>query len=467
MITIFVNTQKENININFDELSSIYSLKHEIAKNQQINTDIFFFKWKGKIIDENQTLKYYGIKNNDTLQFIEKKKGGTTVTEIGMILMAIFMGFFMIAVTFFGLFPILSYTLASFIKTIFRNLGAFIIKISNVNQLLSKIIKSAFFKFVSGMLMKFIDFFSLIIFTYVITMGCSYFAFTLRAKNNFCSGFNHNKKLAKIVTITFVILFFLFNLPMYLIKLVQAFEVMSILKTILDPICKVLNRVVKMLRQVLYAIPFIGQIYKGYLTASFIGLTYFKKFQKINSALLFKFCKVAGMFVNDPFASSMIEEFDMQGIINMFMFINDCPGKGLMELNKNQIRSAYIMKWLYRNSLYLLFLLGGIMNNTCESEELIEATNSVDVTKNQIFDLIEKIGYEKIEPNTLPYKLINEQIDKLIPVLENQINEKKEIERNNTVNADCLYEYLAGGVWCGPITLLVWLIAFIVLIIKT
>ena len=469
MINIFVNSKIENINIKINELASIYSLKDDISKKINIDKNSFFIKCKTKVIDENQTLKYYNIKNNDTLHLIEKNEGGKTASDIIKILLAVFLSFFIFFVILLGLFPLLSYTLSAFIKVIFKNLGAFINKISNVNQILSKIIKSNFFKFISKMFMVILDFFSLTIFTYVITMGCSYFAFNLKAKNNFCKGFKNNKKLALIVTIAFVIQYFLFNFPMYIIKLFELIAFGKVTSIILAPIFTVLKKLNDAVRRlVLMMIPFLGTMLGSYLGMTIVMFHGFKSFQIINSAILFKLCNVLPMIMNSPESKAMIDDFKLTPIIDMMMYTNNCNNaRKVSDLDKGMIRASYFVDWLYKNILYSLFLIGDILNKTCESEEMSNAESEVDETKASISKLIKKIGAERINPDSNRGKDIFKNIDRLAEVLQKKISKKNDIQKNQTINPTCMQDFVGGGVFAAPLTLLIWLIAFIVLIVKT
>ena len=120
-----------------------------------------------------------------------------------------------------------------------------------------------------------------------------------------------------------------------------------------------------------------------------------------------------------------------------------------------------------KNILYGFFLVGDIINKTCESEESANAESEVNETKYDISKLVQKIGAEKILPGSSRGELIFKEINNLAEVLQKKIEKKDEIQNNETINPTCIQGYFTGGAFAAPLTLLIWIIAYIVLIIKT
>lgn len=77
-IQIFIKGPKLTL-IRTYKSSTVANLKHKLLKKTQWPDENFYLYFAGKILEDNNSLGYYEITNNSTIQYIERIQGGTLV----------------------------------------------------------------------------------------------------------------------------------------------------------------------------------------------------------------------------------------------------------------------------------------------------------------------------------------------------------------------------------------------------
>lgn len=223
--------------INIHKFSSLFKLKELIKQkipklnNFNYKFNKCYLKFNNKILnDDNKSLDFYKIKNNDIINLSYKLKGGVeTIQLIGLIICCLFVFLIIPILLFTGIIPFYLHVIQCIILKVFNFIVDYFVNLPRIKKF-EGIFKSIIKFCIYGFKIFFIYFGLSVIFT------LTFFCWTIvinKGKNLFdvsekyCADIKLIKEMSYIGTIIYLVTYSLFRLPNIIFHISEGFSVIS------------------------------------------------------------------------------------------------------------------------------------------------------------------------------------------------------------------------------------------------
>ena len=330
MVSTFVYYENKPYKIKIDSLESIYSLKNRLSKKFKLNICEFNIIYKNKILDNNQSSKYYNIEDNDILRIINNKKGGKPLSKILILVLGIFIFLFFIFFIFLGLLPIVSHFVSSLAIKAFIELDK-LIQMLDTNNIIKKFINIPFMRFIFRSAKKIINFLSILIFGQVTAFLAVFFIYYY--SRSFCDAFNRAWFVSKWTSLMYTVLYMFWDLPNIFFNTIERNASGDGINEIKGPLTSGFIKLWDRMKQLcLTIIPFAGPFYLAYLGGIETGLTAFQSIEGRLEELINNFPNyIEDVRKNQEF-KSFVKENKLNDVFNMILYTYDLDEMKLKEL---------------------------------------------------------------------------------------------------------------------------------------
>ena len=330
MVSTFIYYENKPYKIKIDSLKSIYSLKNELSKKFNLSKDEFNILYKNKVLDNNQTSKYYNIEENDILRIVNSKNGGKPLSKILILILGIFIFIFFIIFIFLGLLPIVSHFVSSIIIKAFIELDK-LIQILDTNNIIKKFTNIPLFRFLFRCAKKIINFLSILIFGQVVAFLAVFFIYYFN--RSFCDAFNRAWFVSKWTSLMYTVLYMFWDLPNIFFNTIERNASGEGINEIKGPLTSGFIKLWDRMKQlVLSIIPFAGPFYLTYLGGIEAGLIGFQAVEGRLEELINNFPNYINDIKNNTEFKSFVKENKLQDVFNMILYTYDLDNQQLKEL---------------------------------------------------------------------------------------------------------------------------------------
>lgn len=296
-----------------------------------------------------------------------------------------------------------------------------------------------------GKLFQWIQPIFIIVFVYFFvkyfTIMATYLFFYLRTKS-VCSTIRTTDYLSMIIAITFSIIYYFFEFGEKTIEQLKKLENTAIIGPMAQPLAVNLNKMFRKLRTPTW-IPLYGQAVSAYFAAVGAGVTGIKGLATPIDMFLDNFPQFMKL-VDSPPISMIVDEFKLQKMLQYVNFTYlDEESQIKQGMTGWKIITARWIRWFMDN--FMATLRGGlwIIRNICSNEMLLSAEA----------ELADLQGDTSIDPK------IRNQLMKL------KTREINDLKNHAPIPAQCITSKVEVGTLSGHVSLIVFVISFIVLMI--
>lgn len=301
---LFINSKLHDIN----PYESIYSIKHNLNNFQTLYHN-------GFILDDHKCLKYYNITENSSLYFSNGLKGGFDVFYIivWFIYIICILLYFLILIS--GLLPVIAHVYDYILLWTIRKFGS-LLGIDNNN--IFKLFTWSF----SFVLRIFIVYF----FVYAFTSFAMLFLF-YNYYGDVCKTMKTSNLLGYIVSITFIIIYGIFNIPDELLLLFnEGMKINTFAATFGQPLGGLLQQIADVGKWTpIYAIPIVGTpILTSYhfavstiATALYDSTSYMQLFNCDNKQVMEKMGKMFECYDKFPPLKDLAKSYHLENFFKM------------------------------------------------------------------------------------------------------------------------------------------------------
>ena len=505
MVYIFIkNNCKSDLHI-INLYGSIYSFKTDLSKKIGQNIDNISLQYHGKILENNKTFKSYNIKEKETIDLSLKNNGGT-ISKGLLIFLSILIIFSFGISMLSGLLPITAHLISAAIITAFSSLGNLILRLISDKWPIKNFFTKWGYKLFN--IAKFLlSNLSILIFVIIITALSAYIPYYLKFGNNVCKAINTSFLLGAIIGIYYSTMYLIYNIPYIILNLIGDSS-----GKLAQLIIKGLKKLVILSRKIglLFAWP-LNNVYISILDMLESGFDKATEAENWMQQFIFNFEQLKTLETLPPY-NIYIRRVQVLWNMYKYTYMTHTEKKN-QEFSRPKIMLSYVARFMIDNILGLVILLFSSLKTICPSNTAgdynrqIEQKGKIENKQTEILEkLLKKMTKEdkkKIEnaPNSKLSDLIQTLTKNLKATPKNQkkqkkilkgqiqvfqryqnvkskikwtkkqitkFTEKKDKEVNTEViNTTCIMNYITNGMLSGaPFTVLLWLILFIVLLIK-
>jgi hypothetical protein len=245
MINVFIN----NLNYKINQYESIHSLKTLIQIKTKIDINNQLLYYRGKLLNDNISLIEYNINDHDILTMNHNMKGGNidTLTILMWLLYFCALGLFLL-ILISGLIPVIANAYGYILHWMLIKIG-YLLGMGN-NKMYEMFVFTVMF---------IVSIFIVYYFVYATT---SFIAFPLMYTyfDDLCKGIQKSNSIGWWVSIFFIIIYGLFNIPNFILNSSEnMIETNFLLGAIINPFLGVIENFANIGKFAgLYAIPFLG-----------------------------------------------------------------------------------------------------------------------------------------------------------------------------------------------------------------
>jgi len=461
---MYISLNNKNYEYNINLFQSFYSIKQDInnnllqKKNIKVTSDNLIFKFKGVILEDNKTPKFYKIKENDTINLLIKNEGGNNVTAgsiIGLIVFIIIILFIFIPAILLGVIPFLTFL---FSRIFVKGLNAAIDVIRGfldpnnwIDSFLSTL-KTVVIPFM-GFILKYLV---LIVFTFFTTFFCTYYIYAFIYKD--CRAYKASRLLAYITTAVLVMIYFMAALP----SMVKSVSDVFLPKFISSTIGNAVNLFNDFKLRFIGAMPYVGVVVSGFINVMAFGFDLLNKTKFYGPKALYEWDKMY-KFTLMPNVDLQLRQAKLRQTINGIEASSRYEeGKTVGDTLFGRFDfDAFIFVRFGFQTLVHLFIQFIDLFDLCgdKPESIIAIEQNIRKTNG----LIETITDSLNDPST-PNKDKKDMRQSLINLSKTaaklQVNKEKE-EGMKVLDVDCLKGILINGAAAGPVTLFLFILIFI------
>jgi hypothetical protein len=514
MVYIFIKDNcKSDLHI-INLYGSIYSFKTDLSKKIGQNIDNISLQYHGKILENNKTFKSYNIKEKETIDLSLKNNGGT-VSKGLLIFLSILILFTFIISMLSGLLPITAHLISAAIITAFSSLGNLILRLISDKWPIKNFFTKWGYK-LFNIAKFFLSNLSILVFVIIITALSAYIPYYLKFGNNVCKAINTSFLLGAIIGIYYSAMYLIYNIPYIILNLIGDSS-----GKLAQLIMKGLKKLVILSRKIglFFAWP-LNNVYISILDMLEIGFDKATEAENWMQQFIFNFEQLKTLETTPPYNVYIRR---VQVLWDMYKYTYMKPDeKEQQDFSRSKIMLSYVARFVIDNILGLVILLFSSLKTICPSNTAGDYNRQIEQKgkiENKQTELLEKLlqkmtkedrkKIEKASNSKLSEKESNLKLSDLIQtltknlkatpknqkkqkkILKGQIQvfqryqnvkskmewtkgqitkftKKKEEEVNTEViNTTCIMNYITNGMLSGaPFTVLLWLILFIVLLIK-
>ena len=459
---MYISLNKKNYNYTLNKFQSIYSIKQDINKKYLTNVKLsqIILIYNNQILEDNKTPYDYKIKNTDTINIkLKEIGGGPTASDIGLLILSIFMTLFLIIFIILGVLPFLSFIFSKiFIKGFTLVLDG-LRSLTSVNNFLNSFLATT--KSVVLPIISFIFYyFGILIVIFYIVFFSTYYIYNFIYHD--CRAFKASKALAMLTVMVLIMFYVMFNLPK-IIKNIANTILPSFISGFISKICDIMNNFRFTL---LGAIPYVGQFLTTFINVMVMGFDLLNKSKFYGPKFLYEWDKMY-KYTLSPNVNKELRESKLRIFVNGLHQADKYEnGKVIADIPFSNIEfTAFIFaRFLFQTLVYVFIRFVEIFDICGEKPEaLIKIEREMRETQDKMDEFQDALNNPDTEDNLR--SSLRKGVQLMSKTLVKLSKNKEKEEKLKMLDIVCLKDILVNGALAGLPTVLLFLVIFILLCI--